>query len=107
MQLSKKKMPNLTQFTQKKKKKKNVFLKMVLETVALKILLHLQTNTREWRSLLLSKLQYIEPQFFWERRSSKWQWIYTGMDEIYEMHQTYQKFYTQLGKGLIIFFFLY
>ena len=46
MQLSKKKMPNLTQFTPKKKKK-NVFLKMVLETVALKILLHLQTNTRE------------------------------------------------------------
>ena len=40
-------MPNLTQFTQKKKKKKNVFLKMVLETVVLKILLHLQTNTRE------------------------------------------------------------
>ena len=72
---------------------------MVLETVVLKILLHLR--------LLLSKLQYIEPQFFWERRSSKWQWIYTGMDEIYEMDQTYQKFYTQLGKGLIIFFFLY
>ena len=48
-------MPNLTQFTQKKKKKK-VFLKMVLETVVLKILLHLR--------LLLSKLQYIEPQFF-------------------------------------------
>ena len=46
MQLSKKKMPNLTQFTQKKKKK-NVFLKLVLETVVLKILLHLQTNTRE------------------------------------------------------------
>ena len=47
MQLSKKKMPNLTQFTQKKKK--NVFLKMVLETVVLKILLNfvLQTNTRE------------------------------------------------------------
>ena len=41
-------MPNLTRFTQKKKKKKkNVFLKMVLETVVLKILLHLQTNTRE------------------------------------------------------------
>ena len=39
-------MPNLTQFTQKKKQK-NVFLKMVLETVVLKILLHLQTNTRE------------------------------------------------------------
>ena len=48
-------MPNLTQFTQKKKKN-NVFLKMVLETVVLKILLHLR--------LLLSKLQYIEPQFF-------------------------------------------
>ena len=37
---------------------------MVLETVVLKILLHLQTNTREWRSLLLSKLQYLESQFF-------------------------------------------
>ena len=34
------------------------------------------------------------------------QGIHVGMDEMYEMHQTLQKFYTQLAKELTVFFFL-
>ena len=32
-----------------------------------------------------------------------WQQINVGMDEIAEMDQTYQKFYTQMARELIVF----
>ena len=34
------------------------------------------------------------------------QQIQVGMDEMYEMYQSYEKFYTKLAKELIVFFFL-
>ena len=38
--------------------------------------------------------------------SSFWVRIHVVMDEMHEMDRTYQKFYTQSVKELIVFFFL-
>ena len=59
-----------------------------------------------WDVIIPSSLRLLfESEFDTDVKIDK-QRIHVGKDEIYEMNRTYQKFYTQLAKELIVFFFL-
>ena len=58
---------------------------------------------REGGIILPSPLPPTSNRVKWYNVNDGWQRIHVGMDEMYEMDQTYLKFYTQLAKELIVF----